>query len=94
VRLGGDALRYDSPAMSLNGLPSATSLIVKSNSLRPTKSISGDARRLPSGSTATLAPTIPILSDGLTSLSALTVPMSDEKDAGNKLNYSVSGFSP
>jgi hypothetical protein len=94
VRLGGDALRYDSPTMSLNGLPSATSLIVKSNSLRPTKSISGDARRLPSGSTATLAPTIPILSDGLTSLSALTVPMSDEKDAGNILNYSVSGFSP
>ena len=54
--------------MSLQGLPSATSLMVKSNSLRATKSTAGPAMRLFSGSTATLAPMKPILISGLTVL--------------------------
>src|SRR6266508_4666489 len=51
--------------MSLQRRPSATSLMVKSNSLRATKSTAGAASRLFSGSTATLAPMKPILMSGL-----------------------------
>src|SRR5262249_24348244 len=63
--------------------PSAISLMVKSNSLRATKSIICDALRLPAGSTATLAPTNPALSAGLTALSALTVSMSEANDGAD-----------
>jgi len=43
------ALRYDSPEILLQSRPSATSLIVKSNSLPATKSTALDALRLPAG---------------------------------------------
>ena len=54
--------------ISLQGVPSATSLMVKSNSLRATKSTAPAAMRLFSGSTATLAPMKPILTSGLIAL--------------------------
>ena len=53
--------------------PSATSLIVKSNSLRATKSTAGAAFRLPSASTATLAPIEPDLQVGIRAFSASAV---------------------
>ena len=52
----------------------------KSNSLRATKSIAGDAFRLPSGSTATLAPTSPTFSPGFTAFNALMVATSEAND--------------
>src|SRR5262249_25554834 len=54
------------------GRPSATSLQVKSNSLRQTKSIAGASFKLFSASTATLAPIRPALSLGLAAFSAST----------------------
>jgi hypothetical protein len=54
--------------------------MVKSNSLRATKSIAGEALRLASGSTATLAPIMPIFKLGLSALSASAVLTSTEKD--------------
>src|ERR1700691_4515510 len=77
------AFRYDRPTILSHGRPSATSLMVESNSLRATKSIKGDALRLPAGSTATLAPTSPALSDGLADFSALMVAMSEAKDGAD-----------
>ncbi len=73
-------LRQESPAMRPKSRPSATSLMVKSNSLRATKSIAGDAFRLSSGSTATFAPIMPIFRLGLSALSASAVRTSDEND--------------
>src|SRR6266446_4494737 len=73
-------LRYESPLMSLQGMPSATSLIVKSNSLRATKSTARAAIRLFSGSTATLAPMKPIRMSGLAALIMSAVFTSDLKD--------------
>ncbi len=64
-------LRQDRPATLARSRPSATSLIVKSNSLRATKSIAGEASRLFSGSTATLAPIRPILRLGIERLERL-----------------------
>ena len=66
--------------MSLQGLPSATSLMVKSNSLRATKSTARPAIRLFSGSTATLAPMKPILMSGLIALIISAVFTSDLND--------------
>ena len=66
--------------MSLHGVPSATSLMVKSNSLRATKSTAGPAMRLFSGSTATLAPIKPILMSGLIALIISAVLTSDLND--------------
>ena len=53
------------PATSSSGRPSATSLQVKSNSLRPTQSMAGDAFNVSVGRTAACAPTKPILVSGL-----------------------------
>ncbi len=69
--------------MSLQDRPSATSLMVKSNSLRATKSINGEALSEPAGSTATLAPTSPIFSAPLAALSALMVATSEAKDGAD-----------
>ena len=66
--------------MSAKARPSATSLTVKSNSSRATKSMALDAVRLASGSTATLAPIRPILSFGLASFSASATLTSLAKD--------------
>ena len=63
--------------------PSATSLIVKSNSLPATKSIAVDAPRLPAGSTATFAPIRPALRSGLTAFIASIVLMSDANDGAD-----------
>ena len=52
------------------GFSSATSLMVKSNSLRQMKSITGASFRLSSPSTATLAPIMPIFSLGFAAFSA------------------------
>src|SRR6185437_9126034 len=60
--------------------PSAISLMVKSNSLRATKSIGAPWARLSAGCTATLAPTKPIFSDGLAAFSASATFTSDAKD--------------
>ena len=60
--------------------PSATSLMVKSNSLRATKSIAPEAASVASGSTAALAPIMPIFRLGLSALSASAVFTSLEKD--------------
>ena len=60
--------------------PSATSLMVKSNSLRATKSMALDAFSVASGSTATLAPIMPIFKPGLSALSASAVLTSEEKE--------------
>ena len=51
--------------MPSQGRSSATSLIVKSNSSRATKSTAGAPFRLPSASTATLAPIRPTFRSGL-----------------------------
>ena len=75
-----DALRKLSPSIRSGARPSANSLIVKSNSLRPTKSIAADAFRLSSGWTATLAPTKPTLSDGFASFIASATRTSLAKD--------------
>ena len=61
-------------------LSSATSLIVKSNSLRATKSITGPSRREPSASTATLAPIMPIFSAGLAAFIASAHFTSEAKE--------------
>src|ERR1700721_466147 len=53
------------PLIPAQSCPSATSLMVKSNSLRATKSSAVVALRLFSGSTATFAPMKPILHVGL-----------------------------
>ena len=50
--------------------PSATSLQVKSNSLRPTQSIAGDALSVSVGNTIVCAPTKPILVPGFCALMA------------------------
>ena len=60
--------------------PSATSLMVKSNSLRATKSSSSQAASEPAASTATLAPIMPILRLGLAAFSARTVFTSEAND--------------
>jgi len=67
-------------AIAAQARPSATSRMVKSNSSRATKSIALEAVRLGSGSTATLAPTNPILSLGLASFSASATLTSLAKD--------------
>ena len=58
------------PSTPAQSRPSAISLMVKSNSLRATKSIGAPWVRLSAGCTATLAPTKPIFSAGLASFSA------------------------
>ncbi len=74
------ALRYVRPSIFDRSRPSATSLMVKSNSLRATKSISGDPAMLPFGSTATLAPTRPAFRFGFTAFSASIILTSEAKD--------------
>src|SRR6516164_11667947 len=69
-----------SPAIWRKGRPSATSLMVKSNSLSHTKSIAGDALRLSSGLTATAAPTRPILIRGFISRKASATLRSEAKE--------------
>ncbi len=66
--------------MSAHGMSSATSLTVKSNSLRATKSTAVPAIRLFSGSTATFAPMKPILMFGLMALIISAVFTSDLND--------------
>ncbi len=61
---------YDRPATSASGLPSATSLRVKSNSSLATKSIAGEASSDRSGATATVGQARPINREGAASLSA------------------------
>ena len=68
------------PSTGAQSRPSAISLMVKSNSLRATKSITAPCARLSSGCTATLAPTKPIFSDGLAAFSASATFTSDAKD--------------
>ncbi len=68
------------PSTSRSSRPSAISLIVKSNSLRATKSIGAPLTRLSSGCTATLAPTMPISSDGLASFSIAATLTSEAKE--------------
>jgi hypothetical protein len=60
--------------------PSATSLTVKSNSLRATKSTTGASRRLSSACTATLAPISPTLSDGFSAFSRSATFTSEAKE--------------
>ena len=55
---------------SLSGRSSAISLHVKSNSLRPTQSIAGDALSVSVGKTIVCAPTKPILVSGFCALIA------------------------
>jgi hypothetical protein len=59
---------------------SAISLMVKSNSLRATKSIGAPRARLCSGSTATLAPTMPMTRFGLASFNACATFTSEPND--------------
>ncbi len=54
--------------------------MVKSNSLRATKSIGAPCDRLSAGCTATLAPTKPIFSDGFAAFSAAATFTSAPKD--------------
>ncbi len=68
------------PSIAAKSRPSATSLIVKSNSLRATKSIGAPFCRLSSGCTATLAPTKPIFSAGFASFIACATCTSEAKD--------------
>jgi hypothetical protein len=56
--------------MVSSGRPSATSLQVKSNSLRPTQSIAGDAFKVSVGKTIVCAPTKPIFVSGFCALMA------------------------
>ncbi len=80
------------PSIVSQGLPSAISLMVKSNSLRATKSSTGAAARLCSGSTATLAPTKPILSFGFASFIACATFTSLAKD-GVEVCITTSSYS-
>ena len=66
--------------MSFQAISSAASLMVKSNSLRATKSTAGASLRLCSDSTATLAPIMPILTPGLMSLIQAATFASDLND--------------
>ncbi len=68
------------PSILDQSRPSATSLMVKSNSSRATKSSAEQASRLCIGSTATLAPTRPIFRSGFRSRSICTVLMSESKE--------------
>ena len=68
------------PSIPAQSRPSAISLMVKSNSLRATKSIGAPCSRLSSGCTATLAPTKPIFSAGFASFSAAATFTSEAKD--------------
>src|SRR6266568_7241806 len=61
---------YDKPAIVESGRSSATSLQVKSNSLRPTQSIAGDAFNVSVGNTIVCAPTKPIFVSGFCDLMA------------------------
>src|SRR6266550_4131152 len=56
--------------MAESSRPSATSLQVKSNSLRPTQSIAGDAFNVSVGKTIVCAPTKPIFVSGFCDLIA------------------------
>src|SRR6201996_7939102 len=60
--------------------PSASSLMVKSYSLRATKSSAAHASMLSTGSTATLAPMKPILAGGVSGRVIVAVLQSDLKD--------------
>ncbi len=66
--------------MSARSRPSATSLTVKSNSLRATQSTGTPWRRLSSGCTATFAPMKPILSAGLAPFSAAATRTSEPNE--------------
>src|SRR6266545_774597 len=66
--------------MRRNTRPSATSLMVKSNSLRATKLSAGAALSAASGATATAAPTMPMMSEGFSALSASTTLTSERKE--------------
>ena len=68
------------PSTADQSRPSAISLIVKSNSFRATKSMGAPCAKLSAGCTATLAPTIPIFSDGLTAFSAAATFTSEAND--------------
>ena len=59
---------------------SATSLTVKSNSLRATKSIALDAASARPGATATWAPTNPMRSEGFSAFNASATRTSDAND--------------
>ncbi len=73
-------LRQLRPGICDQGWSSATSLMVKSNSLRATKSTAGASIMLRSGCTATLAPIRPALICGLAAFKASMVATSDLKD--------------
>ena len=72
--------RKERPAIDFQSFPSAISLMVKSNSLRAAKSTMGADLRLPSASTAALAPISPALSAGFASLSAAIALTSEAND--------------
>jgi hypothetical protein len=63
-----------------SGRPSATSWIVKSNSLRATKLSARLARTEASGATATAAPTRPMIRSGFSALRASATRTSEAKD--------------
>src|SRR5262249_24410142 len=73
-------VRQLSPSIFSQGRPSATSLHVRSNSRRVTKSIAFDARSDGSGKTATCGPTKPMASFGFASFIASAVFTSARKD--------------
>jgi hypothetical protein len=68
------------PSTSASGLPSAISLMVKSNSLPATKSMASDASTDASGETATCAPTKPSRMPGFSAFRASATLTSAGKD--------------
>src|ERR1700677_4341578 len=74
------ASRHEKRNTDFQSRPSATSLTVKSNSLRQAKSTSGAAFRVASALTAALAPINPTFRAGLASLRAVIAFTSDAKD--------------
>jgi hypothetical protein len=67
-------------------------LIVKSNSLRAAKSTTGAAFKVPSASTAALAPINPTFSAGLASLRAVIALTSDAKEGVDVCTTAKSKF--
>ncbi len=78
------ALRQLRPWICDHGTSSATSLMVKSNSLRATKSMTGASIMLRSGCTATLAPIRPAFRLGLAAFSASMV-FTSERNEGTEV---------
>ena len=78
--------------MDFQSFPSAISLMVKSNSLRAAKSTIGADFRLPSASTAALAPISPAFSAGLAALSAAIARTSEANEGVDVCSTARSKF--